>query len=160
MTPVELRTARPSQALRLLGVTTLLGALGTVGYLLPVGATVGRSQTTAAAVVLFVTALSCFGFGVLAGLLTRRMAPMLLGYLPGLVVVLLTGLQIAEVPQHGRLTLPELARDSWLLLNPLLWLPFIALAIAWRTWSTSPEAPSSAPTSGATRSSTRSRTTQ
>lgn len=146
----------------LLGCTTLLGVVLSYLYVLTLGWDGSRSETTAAAVVLFVAALSCFAFGVLAGLLTRRLAPMLMGYLPGLVVVLLTGLQIAEVPQQGALVLAEVLRDAWVLVNPLLWLPFVAVALAWRAWQStsveSPAAPSPARTSGGSHRSTRSRT--
>lgn len=157
MTPAALQARHPRQAIILLGVTTLLTVLASYGYV-ALGTPGGRSQTTAGAVVLFVTALSCFAFGVLAGLLTRRMAPMLLGYLPGLVLVLLTGLQIADVPPHGAVAFVDVLRSSWVLVNPLLWLPFVALALALRAWPQSPEGPSRARTSGSTRRSTSSRT--
>lgn len=162
MTPATLQATRPRQALTLLGGTTLLGVVTSYLYVLALGGDDTRSETTAAAVVLFVTALSCFAFGVLAGLLTRRLTPMLMGYLPGLVVVLLTGLQIADVPRQDALVLLDVLRDAWVLVNPLLWLPFVAVALALRGWQptteASPPAPLPARTSGGSPTSTRSRT--
>lgn len=153
MTPTQLLQHRPRAALAVLAGTTLLTALLNLGAVTDLGR--DRSSAVAAVLVLFVTALSCFALGVLAGLLTRRLAPMLLGYLPGLALVLLTGLQIADVPADGLLAPLEVLRDCWVLVNPLLWLPFVAVGLAWRTWSTSPAAPSPARTSGSTPGPTR-----
>lgn len=130
MTPASLQQTRPRQALLVLGGSTLVGVVLSCLHAFFLGWDGGRSEAVAAAVVLFVAAQSCFAFGVLAGLLTHRLAPMLMGYLPGLTVVLLTGLAIADIPQRGAVVLAEVLAAAWVLVNPLLWLPLAAVAVA------------------------------